>query len=58
MSNSYEAILDQRQDEISLQMRRVLTGLGDDWLWLDERIDQVTDEIRQVNRSEENCAGS
>lgn len=56
LSTSFEAILDRRQDEISPRMRRVLTGLRDDWRWLDERIDQITDEIKEFSRSEENCA--
>lgn len=55
LNNSFEAILDQRTDEISSRMRRVLTGLRDDWRWLDRRIDQVSEEIREVSRSEENC---
>lgn len=56
LHNSFEAILDQRTEEISPRMRRVLTGLREDWRWLDQRIDQVSDEIKEVSRSEENCA--
>jgi transposase len=55
LNNSFEAILDQRQDEISPRMRRVLIGLRDDWRGLDERIDQISEEIKEVSRSEENC---
>lgn len=56
LNNSFEAILDQRQDEMSPRMRGVLTGLRDDWRWLDQRIDQVSDEIKEVSRSEGSCA--
>lgn len=56
LDNSFEAILKQRQDEMSPRMRGVLTGLRDDWRWLDRRIDQVSDEIEEVSRSEESCA--
>jgi len=52
LNTSFEAILDQRRDEISPRMRGVLTGLRDDWHGLDERIDRISDEI---SRSEENC---
>lgn len=55
LNNSFEAILDQRQEEISPRMRRVLIGLRDDWRGLDERIDRVSDEIKEISRSEENC---
>ncbi|GHG35233.1 IS110 family transposase [Paracoccus aerius] len=56
LDNSFEAILEQRKDEMSPRMRRVLTGLRYDWHWLDGRIDQVSEEIKEVSRSEENCA--
>ncbi len=56
LDNSFEAILEQRKDEISPRMRRVLTGLRYDWHWLDGRIDQVSEEIKEVSLSEENCA--
>ena len=55
LNTSFDAILEQRQDEISPRMRGVLTGLRDDWHWLDQRIDQISDEIKEVSRSEENC---
>lgn len=55
LNNSFEAILDQRQEEISPRMRRVLIGLRDDWRGLDERIDRISDEIKEISRSEENC---
>lgn len=53
---SFEPILDQRRDEISPRMRRVLTGLHGDWLWLDRRIEEVSDEIEEISRTEEDCA--
>lgn len=56
LNNCFEAILDQRRDEISPRMRGVLTGLRDDWHWLEQRIDQLSDEIKEVSRSEESCA--
>lgn len=55
LDNSFEAILDQRKDEISPRMRRVLIGLRDDWHGLDERIDRISEEIKEISRSEENC---
>lgn len=55
LNNSFEAILDQRQDEISPRMRRVLTGLRDDWRGLDERIEPISAEIKEISRSEEDC---
>ncbi|MDS9470211.1 IS110 family transposase [Paracoccus sp. MBLB3053] len=56
LDNSFETVLEQRQDEMSPRMRGVLTGLREDWRWLDQRIDRVSDEIRDVSRSEESCA--
>jgi transposase len=56
LKNSFEAILDQRRDEISPRMRGILMGLYSDWLWLDRRIDDVTTEIEAISRTEENCA--
>lgn len=55
LKNSFEAILDDRKDEISPRMRAILIGLYGDWLWLDDRIDAVSDEIEQISRTEENC---
>jgi transposase len=56
LKNSFEAILDQRRDEISPRMRGILMGLYSDWLWLDRRIEDVTTEIEAISRTEENCA--
>ena len=56
LNNSFETILDQRRDEISPRMRGILTGLYGDWLWLDKRIEDVSGEIEEISRTEENCA--
>lgn len=55
LRNSFEPILEQRRDEISPRMRRVLIGLHDDWLGLDRRIEEVSDEIKEISRSERDC---
>lgn len=55
LKNSFEAILDQRRDEISPRMRGILMGLYSDWLWLDRRIEDVSAEIEEISRTEENC---
>ena len=56
LKNSFDAILEQRQDEISPRMRDILLGLRSDWAWLDERIEAVSTEIESISQSEENCA--
>ena len=53
LKNSFEAILDQRREEISRRMRGILMGLYGDWLWLDRRIEDVTTEIEEISRTEE-----
>lgn len=55
LKNSFEAILKERKDEISPRMRTILIGLYGDWLWLDDRIETVSNEIEQISRTEENC---
>ena len=55
LKNSFEAILEERRDEISPRMRTILIGLYGDWLWLDDRIDVVSKEIKEISRTEENC---
>jgi transposase len=37
-------------------MRELLLGLRSDWLWLDDRIEAVSAEIREISQTEENCA--
>ena len=56
LKNSFEAILEQRGDEILPGMRGILMGLYGDWLWLDKRIEDVSAEIEDISRTEENCA--
>jgi transposase len=56
LKNSFETILEQRQDEISPRIRGILIGLYGDWLWLDKRIEDVSGEIEEISRTEENCA--
>jgi transposase len=36
-------------------MANLITGLYEDWLWLDERIESVTGEIEALSHSEANC---
>lgn len=56
LKNSFETILEQRRDEISPRMRGILIGLYGDWLWLDKRIEDVSGEIEEISRTEENCS--
>ena len=55
LKNSFETILEERKDEISPRMRRILIGLYGDWMWMDDRIDKVSKEIEEISRTEENC---
>lgn len=55
LKNSFEAILEERKDEISPRMRSILIGLYGDWMWMDDRIDTVSKEIELISRTEENC---
>jgi transposase len=55
LRNSLFAILGNRADEISPRMNDIIIGLYEDWLWLDERIEDVTDEIETICRQEANC---
>lgn len=54
LKNSFLTILEERKDEISPRMRKILIGLYGDWLWMDDRIDTVSKEIEQISRTEEN----
>lgn len=56
LKNSFEAILEQRQGDISPRMRGILIGLYGDWLWLDKRIDEVSGEIEENSRTEDDYA--
>lgn len=55
LRNSLLTILDNRADEISPRMSDLIVGLYEDWLWLDERIETVTNEIEEISRREANC---
>ena len=52
LKNSFETILEERKDEISPRMRRILIGLYGDWIWMDDRIDKVSKEIEEISRRE------
>ncbi len=56
LQSSFEAILENRRDEISSRMRGTLLGLYGDWLWVDERIKAISSEIEEISRTEENSA--
>jgi transposase len=55
LKNSFETILEERKDEISPRMRRILIGLYGDWMWMDDRIGKVPKEIEENKRTEEDC---
>jgi transposase len=55
LRNSLLAILENRQDEISPRMRGLITGLYEDWTFLDERIETIAGEIDQIGEKEANC---
>lgn len=48
-------ILKNRKDEISPRTANLIRGLYEDWLWLDQRIETITGEIKDLSHSEENC---
>jgi transposase len=55
LRNSLFAILHNRADEISPRMADIIVGLYEDWLWLDERIESVTNEIESISKTENDC---
>ncbi len=55
LRNSLFALLQNRQDEISPRMHDIIIGLYEDWLWLDERIENTTGEIELISKREDNC---
>ena len=55
LRNSLFAILKNREDEISPRMSDIITGLYQDWLWLDERIESTTNDIEAISQCEGNC---
>ena len=48
-------ILATRDDALSPRMIRIIGDLIDDWKYLDERIERVTDEIEALARADEGC---
>ena len=55
LRTSLQAILDNRDDEMSLRMRKLILGLQQDWIWTDKRIEMTTSEIKAVSESEASC---
>src|ERR1700704_2634419 len=55
LRRSLFAILENRADELSPRMSDLIVGLYEDWLWLDERIETLTDEIERSSHREANC---
>ena len=55
LRNSLFEILQNREDEISPRMNQLIVGLYEDWLWLDERIETITQEIEEISQREANC---
>jgi len=55
LRNSLLTILQNREEEISPRMDRIIVGLYEDWLWLDERIESTTGEIELISKKEGNC---
>ena len=49
LRNSLFTILDLRRNEISERMHDIIIGLYEDWLWLDERTESLTDEIEVLS---------
>ncbi len=55
LRTSLQAILDNRDDEVSLRMRKLILGLQQDWIWIDKRIEMTTSEIEDISKSEASC---
>jgi transposase len=55
LRKSLFAILENRKDEISPRMTKLICGLYADWCCLDERIETVTAEIEELSRIEPKC---
>jgi transposase len=55
LRRSLFAILENRAEELSPRMSDLIVGLYEDWLWLDERIETLTNEIEQISHREANC---
>lgn len=57
LRKSLFTILDLQRDEISERMHDIVIGLYADWLWLDERVEGITDEIEVLSDREVHCIG-
>ena len=55
LRHSLLPILKNRADEISPRMSGLIMGLYEDWLGLDERIETLTNEIKEISRRETHC---
>src|SRR5258705_4376142 len=55
LRNSLFAILENRKDEISPRMAKLILGLYEDWCGLDKRIETVTGEIEELSQVEAEC---
>lgn len=55
LRTSLLAILKDRSDEISPRMQAIILGLSDDWIHLDERVDQISDEIEAISKADLEC---
>jgi transposase len=55
LRNSLFTILENRKDEISPRMAKLILDLYKDWCHLDERIEAVTGEIEELSRVEPKC---
>jgi transposase len=43
------AFLEERKEEISPRMRKILIGLYGDWMGMDDRIDTVSKEVEEIS---------
>src|ERR1700726_4112954 len=55
LRKSLFAILENRKDEISPRMAKLILGLYEDWCYLDERLETVTGEIEKLSQVEATC---
>jgi transposase len=55
LRNSLFAILENRKNEISPRMARLILGLYEDWCCLNERIETVTGVIEELSQVEARC---
>lgn len=55
LKSSFETIVEERKDQISPERRRILMGLCGDWMWMYNQIDNMSTELEEMSRTEENC---